>query len=110
MLSFPGNARILLHKEPMNMRKSFEGLAYIVEQAFSENLTSGTFFVFLNRRKDRMKVLYWDGDGLAIWYKRLEKGTFSRHKSNQFLMSRREFLMLLEGVTPRRVQRRYNIS
>lgn len=110
MLSFPGNARILLHNEPMNMRKSFEGLACIVEQAFSENLTSGTFFVFLNRRKDRMKVLYWDGDGLAIWYKRLEKGTFSRSKNNRFLMSRREFLMLLEGVIPRRVQHRYNIS
>ena len=108
MLSFPGNARVLLYQESMNMRKSFEGLSCIVEQAFSEDLTSGTFFVFLNRRKDRMKVLYWDGDGLAIWYKRLEKGTFQR-KKGQLLMSRREFFMLLEGVTPKRVQHRYNM-
>jgi transposase len=110
MLSFPGNARILIYRDPMNMRKSFEGLTCIVEQAFSEDLTSGAFFVFLNRRKDRVKVLYWDGDGLAIWYKRLEKGTFSRHKNSQFFMTRREFLMLLEGVVPRRAQYRYNIS
>jgi len=110
MLSFPGNARILLYQGAVNMQRSFEGLSCIVEEAFSEDLTSGAFFVFLNRKKDRMKVLYWDGDGLAIWYKRLEKGTFSRRKESQFLMNRREFLMLLEGVTPKRIQCRYNIS
>ena len=110
MLTFPGNARILLYQEAVNMQNSFEGLSCIIEQAFSEKLTSGAFFVFLNRRKDRMKVLCWDGDGLAIWYKRLEKGTFSRCKKEEALMNRREFLMLLEGVTPKRVQSRYNIS
>jgi len=109
MLSFPSDARIFLYGEAMNMRRSFEGLSYIVEQVFSGDLTSGAFFAFLNRRKDRMKVLYWDGDGLAIWYKRLEKGSF-RQKKNQFLMSRREFFMLLEGITPKRIQSRYNIS
>jgi len=110
MLSLPGNARILIYRDAVNMQNSFEGLSCMIEQAFAENLTSGTFFVFLNRRKDRMKVLCWDGDGLAIWYKRLEKGTFSRRKNDQFLMSRREFLMLLEGVIPERVQCRYNMS
>lgn len=109
MLSFPSDARVFLYEEDTNMRMSFEGLASIVEQAFSEDLTSGAFFAFLNRRKDRMKVLYWDGDGLAIWYKRLEKGSF-RQKKKQFLMNRREFFMLLEGITPKRVQTRYNIS
>ena len=110
MLSFPSNARVLLYREAVNMQNSFEGLSCMIEQAFSENLTSGAFFAFLNRRKDRIKVLYWDGDGLAIWYKRLEKGTFSRRKNNQCLMNRREFFMLLEGVIPKRIQCRYNIS
>lgn len=110
MITLPGNARILLYLEAVNMQNSFEGLSCMIEQSFSEDLTSGAFFVFLNRRKDRMKVLYWDGDGIAIWYKRLEKGTFSRRKNEQFQMTRREFLMLLEGVTPKRIQHRYNIS
>lgn len=110
MLAVPSNARILLHRETVNMQNSFEGLSCMIEQSFSEDLTSGALFVFLNRRKDRMKVLYWDGDGIVIWYKRLERGTFSRRKDEQFQMNRREFLMLLEGVTPKRIQRRHNIS
>jgi transposase len=57
-----------------------------------------------------MKVLYWDGDGLVIWYKRLEKGRFSKKKTDNPIMNRREFLMLLEGITPKRLQARYNIS
>jgi transposase len=56
-----------------------------------------------------MKVLYWDGDGLAIWYKRLEKGSFLNNKSNAISMDRREFLMLLEGVTPQRLQKRFRM-
>lgn len=110
MLSLPGRARIFLYNETIHMSNGFEGLAGIVEKTFSVELTSGAYFVFLNRRRDRMKVLYWDEDGLAIWYKRLEKGTFSRQSSDQLFISRREFFMLLEGITPRHLQRRYSIS
>lgn len=110
MLAIPGNARLFLCHWPVNMRKSFEGLSAIVEELFPDELLTGSFFIFLNRRKDRMKVLFWDKDGLVIWFKRLEKGTFSWNWESRETMDRRSFLMLLEGVVPKRLQTRYNIS
>lgn len=92
------------------MRKSFEGLSGIVEQLFPEELLSGALFIFLNRRKDHMKVLSWDGDGLVIWFKRLEKGIFSYSWGSINRMDRRTFLMLLEGVVPKKIQARHNIT
>jgi transposase len=109
MLSISGNAKIFLFKDPIDLRKGFEGLGCFVEQTFGDILTSGAYFVFLNKRRDRMKVLYWDADGLVIWYKRLEKGTFSKTHLMQDSMNRKEFIMLLEGIIPKRIQRRHNI-
>lgn len=107
MISLVGTARVFLYGDPVDMRNGFEGLGAIVEGVFDDDLVSGSYFVFINRLRDRMKVLYWDADGLAIWYKRLEKGSFSPSiKGNQNL-DRREFLMLLEGITPKRINRRY---
>lgn len=110
MLSIPGNARLFFCQSPVNMKKSFEGLSAIVEQLFPGEILSGAFFIFLNRRKDHMKVLFWDRDGLVIWFKRLEKGTFAWKWGDQSPLDRRGFLMLLEGVIPKRMQVRYNIA
>jgi transposase len=106
MFPLSPNAKIFLYAPPTNMRKSFEGLCHLIEETFSEKPTSEAFFIFINRRKDSMKVLYWDEDGLAIWYKRLEKGTFPRNKKT--VLSRRDFVMLLEGIIPKRLNRRYS--
>lgn len=106
MLTLGNKARLFLFKEPMDMRRSFEGLSAAIVQAFPNKLMSGAYFLFLNRRRNHIKILYWDDDGFAIWYKRLEKGTFSRKERSESL-SRREFFMLLEGITPKRIQRRY---
>lgn len=110
MLTIPGNARFFLCQYPVNMRKSFEGLSATVEQLFPKELLSGALFVFLNRRKDHMKVLFWDNDGLVIWFKRLEKGSFAWNWGSENQVDRRTFLMLLEGVTPKRLQVRYALS
>lgn len=110
MLTISGNARLFLCHHPVNMRKSFEGLSSLIEQLFPGELLSGAFFIFLNRRKDLMKVLYWDNDGFAIWFKRLEKGSFPWKWGNGQNLDRRTFLMLLEGVIPKRLQPRYNVS
>ena len=101
MLTFP--AKIFLCKEPVSMRRSFEGLGTIIEQLFPGELLSGSLFVFLNRQRNCLKALFWNRDGFAIWYKRLEKGSFNRNGQNQSL-DRREFLMLLEGIVPKKIR------
>jgi transposase len=107
MLTIPGQAQFFLHQEPVDMRKSFEGLGAIIEREFPEKLLSGAYFIFINKLRNRLKILYFDGDGIAIWYKRLEKGTFQKSKKIDSLITRRELLMLLEGIIPKRLSRRY---
>ncbi len=103
------HARLLLYQAPVNIRRSFEGLSALVESAFPGELLSGAYFIFLNRQKDHMKVLYWDRDGFVIWFKRLEKGSFSWTWGSDTFIDRRTFLMLLEGVTPKRIQSRFSL-
>jgi transposase len=90
------------------MNKSFEGLSAAVERLFPNELFSGAFFVFLNKRKDLMKVLFWDNDGFVIYFKRLERGTFC-HEQRGFCLDRRGFFMLLEGIVPKKLQKRFSL-
>ena len=76
MLSIPGGLKIFLAAVPTDLRKSHDGLAALVEHALASDPLSGQLFVFRNKRGDRIKLLYWDGDGYALWYKRLEAGSF----------------------------------
>lgn len=110
MLAFASNAKIFLCNEAVDLRKGFEGLSVLVEMLFQAPLTSGAYFIFLNRSRDRMKVLYWDIDGLAIWYKRLGRGRFAKRREQAPLMERREFLMMLEGVVPKCMHKRFTMA
>jgi transposase len=76
MISFPHAVRVFLHTPATDLRKGFDALSGLVTTAFGQDPTSGHLFLFVNRRRDRIKILYWDRDGLAIWYKRLEIGSF----------------------------------
>jgi transposase len=76
MISLPSAVRAFLCTRSVDMRKSFDGLSGLVEECFCQDLLTGHLFLFVNRRRDRIKVLYFDHDGLAIWYKRLEAGSF----------------------------------
>jgi transposase len=105
-----GSRSIFLHRAPVNMLNSFAGLSALVEREFPGQLLSGSLFVFVNRRKTLLKLLYWDGDGLALWYKRLEKGTFRVSPDGRSELSRREFLLLLEGIRPRRMLSRFSLA
>lgn len=99
---------IYLYDRPTNMHMSFEGLSGLVESAFPGELLSGSCFVFLNRLRDKIKILRFDGDGFEIYYKRLEKGKFIIDKVGNIELSRREFFMLFEGIKPRHLDTRFS--
>lgn len=109
MLSISGTARIFMCTDPVDLRKGFEGLSALVESLFPNMLCTGAYFGFLNRPGSSIKVLYWDVDGFAIWTKRLEKGAF-RKKSLMSTMNRRDFLLLLEGVIPKKITPRFSLN
>ena len=110
MISLPPSVKIFLATEPADMRKSFDGLKTLVEEFLGGDPLSGHLFVFRNRRGDRLKILYWDRDGLAIWYKRLEAGTFVFPQAADTGASHEvppaELAMLLDGIDLSSVKRR----
>lgn len=75
MIGLPPSVQIFLAVEPVNLRLSFDGLAGLVRTQLGGELLSGHLFVFRNRVGDRVKILYWDRSGLAMWYERLQRGT-----------------------------------
>lgn len=111
-LSLPG--RVFVCTLPADMRKSFDSLAGLVEQHLGQDPLAGDLFVFRSKRGDRVKLLYWDEDGLAIWYKRLEVGTFAlpaadgqreRVGAHGLVLRPAELAMLLDGIELSKVQR-----
>ena len=101
MLSFPGSVRIYLAVAPVDMRKSFNGLFAVATETLKEDPMDGWLFVFSNKRRNRLKVLFWDGTGLWVLCKRLEKGGFTWPKGadarNGRLHLKNEALALLVG-------------
>jgi len=89
-----------LFNQPTDMRKSHDGLATLCERILGRNPLSGQVFVFMNKRRDRIKALYWDGTGLCLLYKRLEKGNFTSlwHAQAPPTLSTMELRLLLEGA------------
>ncbi len=110
MLSLAANMRIWLCTTPTDMRKSFDGLSGLVQSVFARDVLEGHLFVFINRRRDRVKLLWWDRDGLALWYKRLESGTFETPRlgddRSHVELDATEMAMLLGGVSLASAKRR----
>jgi len=101
MLSFRPGTRIFISTEPTDMRKSFNGLSAIVQHGWGANPLSGDLFVFANRRRTLLKLLYWDADGYAIWYKRLEQGGFRippPTAEGRIELTAAKLAMILEGI------------
>jgi transposase len=114
MLNFPSSVRVFFCVVPIDMRRSFDSLSELVREHIGEDPLTGHLFVFRNKNQDSVKVLYWDRDGYAIWYKRLEKGSFSLPGSvgGGIEIDSKSFSMLLNGFDLQKVkkQKRYAIS
>lgn len=104
------SSQVYLYGGPVDMRRSFDGLMGIVQSEFQLDVQAGDLFVFINKRADRMKALWWDGDGLAIFMKRLESGTFQQpiveSAEGHLLMDRVQLGLLLSGIELSSVKRR----
>lgn len=109
MLSLPSPVKIFLCAQPVDLRRSFDGLAAIARDGLGQDPLSGDWFVFRNRRGDRMKILMWDRDGLLLVYKRLEEGTFRfpvpAADARSVMVTTQELSLLLWGIDPSSVQR-----
>ena len=96
-----GNVQVWLATTPVDMRKSFDTLAEHVRAFLGHDPLGGSLFVFRNRPGERLKILWWDGSGLTLYYKRLEKGTFrfpAAGGGNSLAISSAQLLRLLEGM------------
>lgn len=101
MIQWPFEGGIYLHRDPVDFRKSINGLSVIVEEAMGLTACSGSLFVFCNKRRDKLKVLYWDQTGFALWYKRLEQDKFKwprKHRDDVLVVSMEQWDWLLRGL------------
>ena len=93
---------VLLHRKPVDFRKSINGLTAIVEQEMGSDVFSEQVFVFCNKKRDKLKVIYWDKTGFALWYKRLEKHTFKwpiKEPTEVITLSNEQWQWLLLGMS-----------
>lgn len=100
------NTRIWLCTKPVDMRKSYDGLSALVASQLGEDPLSGQLFVFINKRKTHMKVLYFDDSGYCIWCKRLEQGQFNFRESSigKRALGWAELRLLLDGIEVQKIR------
>lgn len=100
MMLWPASVRVYVCLTPCDMRRSFDGLHALVRDHLQQDAFAGHLYLFSNRRKDRVKLLYWDRDGFALWAKRLEEGTYAwpHSRENPCQMSAAELSALLSGI------------
>lgn len=107
MLTLPSGLSIYLAQEPVDMRKSIDGLSYLVIHTLKQNPKQAALFVFFNNRYNKVKILYWDRTGFALWYKRLLSGRFRppQGKGCTLKLSTSDLTCLLEGIDLLNAQR-----
>jgi transposase len=104
MIALPPQIRVFLYRLPTDLRKSFHGLVALTESALKQNPLSGSLFVFLNRRRDRIKILYWGQTGFCIWYQQLQQGTYQLPAEDVLQaqqtveLTRSQLSLILDGI------------
>lgn len=104
MIALPPQIRVFVYRLPTDMRKSFHGLVALTESALKQDPLSGSLFVFLNRRRDRIKILYWGQTGFCIWYQQLQQGTYqlptedALQSQDTVEVTRSQLSLILDGI------------
>ena len=101
MKMFVDLSQVYLHRDPVDFRKGINGLGLLVEQQMTVSLFDGALFVFTNRHRDKIKVLYWDLNGFCLWQKRLEEDKFSwpkKMKGSTITLTEEQWHWLLSGL------------
>ena len=110
MFTLSSSHRFHLYSQAADMRKSFDGLSGLIQNNLSCNPCNGDVFIFINKRRDKIKLLHWQGISFTLYYKRLEKGTFELPqydlKTGSITLNYSQLVMLIDGLTIKNIQRR----
>ena len=110
MLAVNATTRVYLYMHDVDMRRSYDGLMAIVQTEFARDIRLGDYFMFVNKRRDRIKIMWWDRDGLAIFMKRLEAGTVQKpiitSDAKSLIIDQAQLAMLLTGIDVSNIKRR----
>jgi len=114
MFALTDSHRFLLYSAPTDMRKSFDALSGIVENRLNRKVETSEVFVFVNRRRDKIKLLHWVGSGFVLYYKRLEQGTFEiphyKISDSAIRLSYAQMVMLIDGLSIVNIKKRVRFS
>lgn len=110
MFTLSTSHRFHLYIEPTDMRKSFDGLSGLVQNGLGNNPCSGDVFIFINRRRNKIKLLQWQGISFTLYYKRLEEGTFEvpayGSRAGSIVLNYTQMVMLVDGLTIKNIEKR----
>jgi transposase len=110
MFTLSSSNRFHLYSQPADMRKSFDGLSGVVQNNLESNPCNGDVFIFINKRRDKIKLLHWQGISFTLYYKRLEKGTFELPEYDSSVgsitINYTQLVMLIDGLTIKNIQKR----
>ena len=114
MFTLSSDQRYHLYSQPTDMRKSFDGLSGIIRNKLDGNPCSGDVFIFINRSRNKIKLLHWQGIGFTLYYKRLEEGTFELlnydPQVGSITLSYAQIVMLVDGLSIKNIQQRKRFS
>lgn len=110
MFALTSSHKFHLYSQPTDMRKSFDGLSGLVQNNLGRNPCSGEVFIFINRRRDKIKLLHWQGISFTLYYKRLEEGSFELPKYDQsvgsIVLNYTQIVMIVDGLTIKNIHKR----
>lgn len=110
MFTLSSSHRFHLYSQPTDMRKSFDGLSGLIRNNLDSNPCNGDVFIFINKQRDKIKLLHWQGISFTLYYKRLEKGTFElpRYDENvgSITLNYTQIVMIVDGLSIKNIQKR----